>query len=96
MIVFSSNTPKGSQKQGMAAHLKYSFLGLTIGAGFILIGAVLMALGKAAVGWISFSFFGIHLDASDAIAPGAVMIVAGLVIVFVTRLKVKYVEQREH
>ena len=87
MTVPPSLKDPGTFKRFAALHLIYSLSGLILGLACILGGIVLTLHGAVgSTSWTA-SFIGVATDISDA-APGVVLFVVGLFIVWVTRFSV--------
>ena len=82
---------------GLKLKFAYSLVGLIVGLACILVGLILGIYGAAGhTSWTA-SVFGLSTNLNDA-APGVVVFVVGIFIVFITRFKIKdtVVQKVEH
>src|SRR4051812_6529348 len=76
-------------KLGLKLKFAYSLVGLMLGLGCIIAGVVLGLNGVVGhTNWTA-SVFGLSTDLNDA-APGVIVFVVGIFMVFITRFKVTY------
>jgi len=85
-LKIDKNTPPDLQKELAKHEYGYSKLGLLVGVIFLLVGLVLCLNGVAGnTSWIA-KFIGAESKISDA-APGVILFVIGLLVIWVTKPK---------